>query len=66
MTVPYTVTTPEYVAWAKRGEELGKSEEVFTKSISDLDEVINKGIYNTSSYYDARYDLEELFNLEDS
>lgn len=66
MTVkPLTFGTREYTAWAKRGEEAGESKEVFTKSVEDLYETVNRGSYDTSSYYTARDELIELFNLED-
>lgn len=62
MTTPYTVTTPKYVAWAKRGEQDGETNDPFMKLVNELCELA-EGEIDWKIYDKAREKLMDTFSL---
>jgi hypothetical protein len=63
MTVPYTVTTPEYVAWAKKGEQDGETDNPFTNLVDELCGMADAGDVDWKVYDNGREKLKDTFDL---
>lgn len=64
MTTPYTVTTPEYVAWAKKGERDGESNEPFTNMAQELCDMAESDELDWKTYEKGREQLRIAFSFD--
>jgi len=66
MTVSYTVTTPEYVAWAKKGERMSEPEEKvkeYHKSLVDREEGLEGAGIHGGQHRQGWQSVEMTLNL---
>lgn len=62
---PLTIGTPEYVAWAKKGEQEGAVVERFDSLIDELIEMFDNSELTSGMYARGRRKIKHVFDLDD-